>query len=231
MIRQFPVTFSTSFMEFGKNACITLPAKKCRELLDTFQFLLIWQDYFQSNHGELKALSHLSNPDDPPDVIAHFADRSVAIEITTIDPSHMRQSDDLHDKVGQGSGRTEIPLSIKPRNRQEALDMMYVPGLSPWEDVDDRNQVWFNSIYERVAKKLSSPRIRAISPGIILMPGQIEGSYGEAHAVAQAFAAIRASMPAYNGWTIAICHQWNHLHYFSAIDAPGLGFEIKEKHS
>lgn len=231
MIRQFPVTFSTSFMEFGKNACIKLPAKECRELSDAFQFLLIWQHYFQSNHGELNSLSHLSNPDDPPDVIAHFADRSVAIEITTIDPSHMRQSDDLHDKVGQGSGRTEIPLSVKPRNRQEALDMMYVPGLSPWENVDDRNQVWFNSIYERVAKKMSIPRFREISPGIILMPGQIEGSYGEDRAVELAFNAIRTTISESEGWTLAICNMWNHLHYFSAIDAPESGFQIKQNQS
>lgn len=218
-------------MEFWKDACMTLPPKECHELRDAFQFLLIWQDYFKSSHGDLKALSHLSNPDDPPDVIAHFTNRDVAIEITTIDPPHIRQSDDLHDKVGKGSGRTEIPLTIKPGSRQEALDMMYIPGHSPWEKVADRNQVWFNSISERVAKKLSSPGFRGISPGIILLPGKIDGSFGEDRAVEQAFASIRASIPQAKGWTLAICHQWNDLHYFSAIDAPESGFEIKQKHS
>jgi hypothetical protein len=170
----------------------------------------------------------MSNPDDPPDVIAHFENRDVAIEITTIDPPHIRQSDDLHNKVGQGSCCTEISLSIKPGNRQEAFAMMYVPGYSSRENVADRNRVWFNSISERVAKKLSSPGLREISPGIILLPGKIDGSFGEDRAIEQAFTASRASIHEAQGWTLAAVHQWNHLHYFSAIDAPGYGFKIKQ---
>ncbi|MCF7730236.1 MAG: hypothetical protein K9N23_01050 [Akkermansiaceae bacterium] len=103
MIREFPVTFSTPFMEFWKNACMTLPPKACDELRDALQFLRIWQDYFQSSHGE---------------------DRSVK----------------------------------------------------------------------------------------------------------QAFSAIRTAIPEAQGWTLATCHQWNDLHYFSAIDSPESGFEIKHKH-
>lgn len=210
---------------------MTLPTKECHELRDAFQFLLIWKDYFQSKHGELKALSHLSNPDDPPDVIAEFEEREVAIEVTSIDPPHIHQSDALHRKVGRVSGRTEVPLSIKPANRQEALDIMYNPGHSPWEKVSDRNQVWQEVIHDRVAKKIGNPGVREIAEGIILLPGKIEGSFGEDLAVKEAFAAIRTAIPESAAWTFAVCNQWNDYHYFSAIDSPEDGFKIRQKQS
>lgn len=166
-------------MQFWSEACMTLPEKECHELRDAFQFLRIWREHFEIEYGVLEGISHLSNPDDPPDVIAHFSVQDVPIEITTIDPAHILQSDALHRKMGNQRGRSEIPLTYRPKNQQEALDMMYCPGSAAWENVFDRNQVWFNSIIERVAGKLSNLRVRQIPPGIILLPGRMDGSMGE----------------------------------------------------
>jgi hypothetical protein len=210
---------------------MTLPSKECHELRDAFQFILIWKDSFHSKYGDLVALSHLSNPDDPPDVIAHFRNRDISIEVTTIDPPHIRQCDDLHNKVGEGSGRAVMPLTINPGSRQEALEMMYVPGSSPRENVPDRNQVWFDLISERVAKKIGNARVKEISSGILLLPGDIDGSLGEDIAVKEAFASIRRSIPESAGWTLAVCSQWNNVHHFSAIDSPETGFEVKQSQS
>jgi hypothetical protein len=228
MIEKFPATFSTPFGEFWKNACMTLEkAKESHELRDAFQFLLAWRGYFASMHGNLTALSHRSNPDDPPDVMAHFQNRDVAIEITTIDPSHIRQSDNLHAEVGKGLGRFTIPLSKRPASRHEALNMMYGPGTPPSEYIADRNRVWFDSICSRVDRKLNGSFLQKFPSGILLLPGQINGSYGEDVAVQQAFQTIRASNPGAHEWTLAVFYQWNDLQYFSAIDAPGLGFQIQ----
>jgi hypothetical protein len=227
MIRRLPATFSTPFDDFWQTSCRPLPNKDCHELRDAFQFLLAWRSYFASIHGDLTALSHRSNPDDPPDVIAHFQYQDVAIEITTIDPQHIRQSDDLHAKVGKGLGRFVIPLSKGPGSRHDALNMMYGPGNPPSEDIADRNRVWFDSICSRVDRKLNGSFLQKFPSGILLLPGKMDGSYGEDVAVEQAFKRIRASNPGAHAWTLAVFYQWNHLQYFSAIDAPGLGFKIQ----
>lgn len=209
---------------------MTLAKKECHELRDAFQFLRIWRERFDIEYGVLEGISHLSNPDDPPDVIAHFSVRDVSIEITTIDPSHILQSDALHRKMGNQSGRSEIPLSCKPKNRQEAIEMMYCPGSAAWENVSDRNQVWLNSIIERVSGKLTNSRIRKIQPGIILLPGRLDGSIGEEEVIKQAFSDIRAAIPDSAAWTLATCHQWNEISYFSAIDTCGAETAFRRGH-
>jgi hypothetical protein len=229
MIRRFPASFSTPSAQFWSEACMMLDTKGCHELRDAFQFLFIWKEHFESKFGELQGISHLSNPDDPPDVIAHFSHGDVAIEITTIDPPHILQSDALHRKMGNERGRSEIPLSYKPKDRQEALEMMYCPGESSWENVSDGNKVWFDSITERVATKLSNSGVRHIQTGVILLPGRMNGSFGEVETVHRAFSAIRTAIPESEAWTLAICHQWNDLSYFSAVDFPGSGIEFKQK--
>jgi hypothetical protein len=227
MIRRFPATYSTVPDEFWHLSCRTLPPKDCHELWEAFQFLLASWDYFAPVHGDLQALSLRSNPDDPPDVTAHFLKCDVAIEITGIDPPHIRQSDDLHAKVGKGLGRFEIPLSRKPGSRHEALSMMYGAGTPPSEYTADRNQVWFDSICSRVKTKLTDSFVQKLPRGILLLTGKINGSYGEDTAVKQAFTSIRASIPAAQPWTLAVFWQWNPLQYFYAIDSPELGFKIK----
>ena len=79
-------------MQFWKESCMQLDRKGSAELRDVFQFLCAWRDHFRARHGELYAISHLSNPDDPPDAIAHFTNTEISIEVTTIDPAHILQS-------------------------------------------------------------------------------------------------------------------------------------------
>lgn len=171
-------------------------------------------------HGVIQAITHLNGSDDPPDVIAHFASREVYIEITTIDPAHIRQSDVLHAKTRPYQGRNEIPITVSPRNKAEALKMMYSPESSPWEDIVDRNQIWFNSITERVKRKLGTKGFKDMPPGIILLPGKIDGLLGEVCAVEHAFSSIRANIPEARDWTVAVCRQRNSHDYFSAISDP-----------
>ena len=103
---------------------MTLPTKGSHELRDAFLFLSLWQDYFHALHGELRGLSHLCSPDDPPDVIAHFPYHGLNIELTTIEASHVLQSNKLHQRRGGGS-LTEIPISKPTTSAAEAEEIMY----------------------------------------------------------------------------------------------------------
>jgi hypothetical protein len=227
MIQRFDTNLATPQNEFCRQICAVLEGKCAQELLEAFRFLVIWRNHFESTLGELHAISHLSNPDDPPDVIAHFATTDIPIEITSIEPPHVHQSDDLHGKVGNGGGRSEIPVSMKPANMQQALDWMYLPGGGPWENVDDRNKTREESIFSRLSSKLGKSFTSSVSPGVILLTGSIDGSFGEEHAVREAFSCIRRQHSEAKDWSLAICHQWNDIHYFSALDSSQAGFEIR----
>ena len=227
MIRKFPASFSTPSAALLDDARTTLKGKEAQELREAFQFLVIWEDFFEGIHGELQAISHLSNPDDPPDVIAHFTGGDLSIEVTSIEPPHIHQSDALDKQEGQGRGRSGIPLSIKPTSMEEAMDLMYLPGGAQWETVADRNQIWINSIVDRVGKKLDCSRLKSVSSGILLLSGHLEGSLGEEDAVRRAFSAIRQSRPESTEWDLATCCQWNHLHFFSTLDHSGV-FRINQ---
>ncbi|MEJ6580096.1 MAG: hypothetical protein QNL68_09880 [Akkermansiaceae bacterium] len=231
MIQKFPASFSTPSMDFWKDACMTLKSKEAQELKEAFQFLGIWGEHFESIHGELQAISHLSNPDDPPDVIAHFTGGDLSIEVTSIEPPHIHQSDALDKQAGQGRGRSGIPISIKPTSKEEAMDFMYLPGGGPCEDVGDRNQVWGDSIIKRASKKLDSSTMKQVVPGVILLTGGIEGSFGEKDAITHAFSAIRQTYPEGAKWCFATCYQWNSIQFYSTLSAPSKTLMIKSSES
>jgi hypothetical protein len=228
MIREFAVSFEASSDKFWSDLCSALEDKGCHELWSAFRFLTAWRKHYRKVYGELEALSHLSNPDDPPDVVAHFTKEKVAIEITGIDPTHIRQSDALHGSIGHGCGRREIPLSRRPESKSEANEMMYSPGGNCWESVVDRNQVWFDSIVQAVEKKMTKLAILRTAPGIILLTGKIDGDLGETRAIEQAFAEVRSKIPEAEKWTLATLSLWTQSSCFSAIDVPGVGFRTSE---
>lgn len=229
MIRKFSASFSTPSDQVWDEARAQLNGKpkEIHEVRDAFQFLLIWQDYLRYSYGELSTILHHSNPDDPPDVVAHFENGDLSIEITDIQPPHIHQSEDLDNKVGQGRARFEVPLSNPPSSREEAINSMYLPGGGPPEEVGERNKVWFKSILERVTSKLTSPTMEEVPPGIILLTGSLYGSLGEEEAVRQAFTEVRRSVPEAANWTLATCHQWNPFEFFSALSTPEGELEIK----
>jgi hypothetical protein len=228
MIRTLPVSFDAADKDLWSTLCGIFDSKGCHELWSAFRFLTIWSRHYREVYGELEALSHLSNPDDPPDVIARFVKETVAIEITGIDPAHIRQSDALHNSISHGCGRREIPLSRPPVSKSEAIEMMYGPGRDCWESAVDRNKVWFTSIVQAVEKKIAKLSALRTAPGIVLLTGKTDGDLGEARAIEQAFATVRSKIPQAKKWTLATLSLWSQSPCFSAIDVPGLGFRISE---
>ena len=229
MVRKFPASFSTPFDQVWHEARVQLNGKpkEIHEIRDAFQFLVIWQDYLREAFGELSAISHHSNPDDPPDVVAHFENEDLSIEITDIQPPHLHQSENLDNKVGKGRARFAVSLSNPPSSREEAMNSMYLPGGGPPEEVEERNKVWLRSILERVTSKLTSRTIEEVPPGIILLTGSLDGSLGEEEAGREAFTKIRQTLPQSEKWTLATCYQWNPYEFFSVLSTPQGRVEIR----
>ena len=225
----FSVTFATSTDNLWKLAGKRLGHTEYYELRDGFQLLTLWCDEFRDRWGELKEISHLSNPDDPPDVIAHFANASVNIEVTSIDPEHICQYSKLSGTELRDVVSAELPLSYKPANKSEALEFMRRPGHSmAWARMEDECRVRREVIRERVQKKLQKATIQAIEPGILLLTGGVFGDRFEHNAIKEIFASIAAT-PDLQGWLIAIVHCWNPVDFYTAIQCPKKGFKFKRR--
>lgn len=231
MIRRFDWGFDSDIAVPIKEAGKTMDRKGLSEAVQVIRFLSIWKDHFQSRFGSLKGTSHLSNPDDPPDALAHFERGEFPIEVCSITPPHVKQSDALHRKEGGNRGRYDIPISKKPRNAEEAKNWMYGPaGADIFESVPDAIETVHRSIVDAAKKKFGMASIARLQTGLLLLPGdRLFGYCGEEEAVRAALGAIRRELPTANDWTIAVHHQWNDRECFSAIDAPSSGFELKRE--
>ena len=225
----FPVTFANSTDDLWKLAGERLGGTEYCELRDAFQLLTLWRDEFRGRWGELKEISHLSNPADPPDVIAHFANASVNIEVTSIDPEHICQYSKLSGTELRDVAAAMLPLSHKPASKNEALKIMRHPGHpKAWTRTEDKCGARREVIRERVQKKFQKATIQAIEPGILLLTGDVFGARFEHNAIEEIFAEI-AAMPNSQAWLIAIVHCWNSVDFYTAIQCPKRGFKFKRK--
>lgn len=230
MKRKFHVTFCTPEDQFWRESCMTLQTKGAHELRDAFQFLALWPEHFYARLGELRGLSHLSNPEDPPDVVAHFTSGDINIEITTIEADHVLQSDSQHRKRG-GGARTEIPLSNHPTSAREAAEIMYTPGHpKAWENVSDRRDTRFVILVKRANEKFQNHRIQNLAPGILLFTGSLFGDDSERSLLKSAFQAL-SELPESHGWTLGFVFRWNSLSFFTALHDEESGFKFRLKHA
>lgn len=225
MKHTFTVTFDTSHDELWDEARMSLKGtKEVHEMRDAFYFLTAWKAYLQSLYGELYSITHLSNPDDPPDVIAHFTKVDLNIEITSLEPNHIHQSEPLVD-LHSNKFRTSIPISYIPRNRSEAEEIILTPGHpNAWENVADRAAVRYETVVCRIKAKLENPRLLKLMPGVILLTGSLMGDPFEEQALKEAFQEIRKT-PQSEGWTLATIYQWNHCSYYFTLDGAESGFQ------
>ncbi|MCW1913077.1 hypothetical protein OJ996_05810 [Luteolibacter sp. GHJ8] len=221
----------TSVQGVINEARTALDEKGWLESVQVVQFLSIWNDHFQSRFGPLNGTSHLSNPDDPPDAVGHFGSNDIPIEVCSITPGHVKQSDALHRKEGGNRGRYDIPISQKPRNADEAKNWMYGPaGADIYEAVEDANNTVYDSIIGAAKRKFGKASIARLQSGVLLLPGdRLFGSFGEEEVVRAALGSIRKEIPDAKDWIIAVHHQWNGWECFSAIDAPSSGFALRQE--
>jgi hypothetical protein len=231
VIHKFDWGFDADIAVLINDAHAAMGEKEWKEAVQVIEFLSIWKDHFQSKFGPLKGTSHLSNPDDPPDALAHFETSTIPIEVCSITPPHVKQSDALHKNEGKNRGRFDIPISKAPRNAAEARDWMYgLAGADIWEPVSDATETVHCSIVEAAERKFGKASIARLQPGLLLLPGdRLFGSLGQEEAIRAALATIRREVPVASEWTIGVHHQWNGQHCFSAIDDPSSGISLKRE--
>ncbi|NBZ95360.1 MAG: hypothetical protein EBR40_02845 [Proteobacteria bacterium] len=223
-----PASFDTTRESFWDNAHTSLLGKKeIEEFRDAFDFLKIWREDLQSEFGALHSITHLSNPDDPPDVIAHFEKGDLNIEITSLEPFHIHQSEPLKGQFAQ-TGLRLLPISSPPRSRVEAEQMMTPIGDPQlWENVSDRCDARKETIISRVMAKLENRGVRALKEGLILLTGDLMGDPNEERALRSAFEELSAH-PLAAGWEIGTVHQWNDSSFYSTLYSSRDGFRIRK---
>ena len=223
----FQATCSTPREVIWNGAIRTLSGtKEIHELRDAFDFLLIWREYLESVYEDLHTVTHLSNPDDPPDVIAHFQKSDLNIELTSLEPDHIHQSEPLKKQFSK-TGHTVLPISYKHTSRAEAETIMAAPGHPhAWEDVSARCAVRKETVISRVTSKLENPRVQALNPGVILLTGDLIGDPNEELALLNAFEEL-AAHPQFNGWQFGTVHQWNDSSFYSTLYSTREGFRVR----
>jgi hypothetical protein len=219
-------TFSTPQETIWEEARRRLSGnKEMEELRDAFDFLHIWQDYLRSLYGELESVTHLSNPDDPPDVIAYFERGELNIELTSLEPDHIHQSEQLKGQFS-ATGHTVLPISYKPSSRAEAETIMATPGhQQAWENVSDRCFTRKEIIMSRVLAKLQNSGVQALAPGVILLTGDLMGDPNEEVALRSAFEEL-ALLPQASGWQFGTVHHWNDSSFYSTLYRVRDGFRV-----
>jgi hypothetical protein len=219
MVHKVETTFDTDETLFFSSLPPILSGQQKHEALIAFQFLKASRRLFPDLN--LIAISHHSNPDDPPDVVAHFQSHAseeceIPIEITSVDPPHIHQCNALHRKVGGNQGRMIPRMTVSPRNQEEALDEMYGNGTA-WESVADRNALWTEKIVSAAKRKFESSKIQNYSSGILLIEGEFVNGVGEREAVREAFETIRSDSQNFCGWTLAAFRPLNVLENFTEV--------------
>lgn len=224
-----PATFNTSRETIWEEARRRLSGKKeMEELRDAFDFLLIWQDYLRPLYGGLQSVTHLSNPDDPPDVIAYFERGELNIELTSLETDHIHQSEPLKEQFS-ATGHTVLPISYKPSSRAEAETIMATPGHhQAWENVSDRCSTRKEIIIARVLAKLQNSGVQALATGVILLTGDLMGDPNEELALSSAFEEL-STHPQAAGWEIGTVHQWNCCSYYSVLYSKHSGFQTQKR--
>ncbi|MBX3740381.1 MAG: hypothetical protein KF712_05280 [Akkermansiaceae bacterium] len=217
MIQRFDINIGADSRVTNQEIFSKLGRKGYQEFQKAQEFLDLWKIFFHHNYGNLLGISHLSNPDDPPDIIAHFEKGEIPIEITSITPRHIFQSDAMHGKSGRNIARQDIPVSKKPKDAQEAREWMYGQG-GNWESLNDSNRVWHDEIISSVTRKLSNPSNLKQENGILLLvTNRLFGHFNEEEMVKIAMKTSLDRLPEEHNWMIAIHNQWNSSQCFSVL--------------
>jgi hypothetical protein len=144
-----------------------LAFKHQTEVVDSIAVLNIWRDEFSKIKGDLIALEHRSQGDDPPDVVAHFeGGRKLCIEHTVTEHSHLIH----HRDIFRGGGCT-IPARSRPtKSRKELIAGTFSvlePG--PWVRAGAEEEADRLMVYTTIEKKLEPSKLARFPEGGLLV--------------------------------------------------------------
>lgn len=218
-IRNIPAAALSNCWELSDNLAelgITC-VKERREIRCCHDVLTIWADRF-THRGSLVSLDHLSNPDDPPDVRAVFADGSVVdMEHTSTEPPHRHQADKLRGPIGG----LIPPLSGTFASTQELREALNPWSGVPWANVESEAAALYKLLSAAMKKKIE----KHPPGGVLVLDGDsFTKDLIRPKILYEAFRAIRAA-PGAEKWTFCYLARSNSIEFYSAIFSPTIDFE------
>lgn len=149
-----------------------------RELLPAFHFVRAHRiDFFDNIPIEATVSLRHQDGDDPPDVVFEFKDRTVAIEVTSADPKHFHQNEDIREEFRyQGIVTHDLPRSIATKSRQESERKLTGQDPDTWESVSDYLKSSIDGILREVKRKIEKRNVQDLvekySIAVVLVTGQ-----------------------------------------------------------
>jgi hypothetical protein len=152
VITAFDITIEASVRDVCRLATeADLDTKSWNELVWSFEAIRRWGDELEKRFGTLMQIDHHSPPDDPPDILLHFAQCDVAWEHMLLQPYPLRWAEEIRG----GRGGFVPPLGRKEWTRKELEDV--VSGVNPlWGDASEAHETAMDVLGSAMVKKLNS---------------------------------------------------------------------------
>ncbi|SDT90446.1 hypothetical protein SAMN05444156_0601 [Verrucomicrobium sp. GAS474] len=146
-----------------------------------------WLPVFEKEWGPLVSQHHLSNPDDPPDVLATFTTGNAGFEITELYPKGIRKFFAVVDKIpGSRDAFLTVPglsgpnfpdergnaFSDKEAIKDYALGAAASPGneTGGWVAVSGENAAWNDAMWAAFVRKATASGGKENAHIVIIVP-------------------------------------------------------------
>lgn len=202
MKRKFFMSFETPMADIIHEASDEqTTGAELNELMHALEFAHIWKDQLMESYGGLNAVTHLSNPDDPPDVVFHFERGDLPIEVTSGDPGHLHKARHLHSECGPNRAISVPPLSAKSTNRDDLLNSMFL--VSNWESITDRDEARANWLLKSIERKMDKGGIKRHKEGVLLFYSDQADQGYDSRGIKLAFNRASKEIFDLRGWKLA----------------------------
>lgn len=227
MKKRFEVSSSMSLKEFWRLCCLNLDQdKEAKELWAAFDVIQIWKSYFEAKYGPLQALTHYSNPDDPPDVMAHFAYGDLSIEHTFVEPAHLMKANAIHSKEGGGDARAQVPVSATYLKTKSEFQSAMYGRHTTWEPTADAYQIRGGLLESAIQSK-----VKKYPPGgLMVLEADFVTHECDLQALQSIFKLVSAfPVPGLDRWTLVFRQRSNDCQFVSALFSLREGWQTSFK--
>jgi hypothetical protein len=155
-IISFPASYQTPIEGLiGSIRQFALNGKQQNEVLWSFETILIWQEWFVEQYGELKELRHRSGGDDPPDLNLVFKTREIGFEYTALKPYPLGYAEAIASEINPKGSRILPGISLEwTRDKLERLASGNSAGTQVWSNASDDYDLALRNLIATVQRKL-----------------------------------------------------------------------------
>ena len=183
-----------------------LDGKSWNEFVWAFEALSRWKDVLQARFGDLATIDHHSPPDDPPDLMLHFATEAGTVgTYYCLKPYPFGWADALRGR----RGGFVPPVTTRTWTRAE-LENVISGATEVWEDASEALRTTFRVLKTAVDKKIE----RLTAGGIVVVEDRVTFDARERESLIRALAAQTALLPQHG---VIIFQRNNALQFWSTL--------------